>query len=168
MVYLKLYRQYDDVCFPEYATDKSACFDIRAYLRDSSIVKVFSPDSSDPKDECTVGDRLYLESRYRALVPTGLIFDIPQGYSIRIHPRSGLALKEGLTLINCEGVIDEDYVEPAFITIYNTTNRTQIIRNGERLCQAELVKVHRAEFEEIDEPPEQKTDLDGGFGSTGK
>ena len=167
MVYLKLYRQYDDVCFPEYATDKSACFDIRAYLKDSSIVKVFSPDFGSI-DECTVGDRLYLDSHHRALVPTGLIFDIPQGYSIRIHPRSGLALKEGLTLINCEGVIDEDYVEPVFITIYNTNNCTKIIRNGERLCQAELVKVDRVKFEEINEPPKQKTNRDGGFGSTGK
>tara|TARA_Y100000996_G_C22525649_1_gene644328 strand:+ start:1284 stop:1730 length:447 start_codon:yes stop_codon:yes gene_type:complete len=104
----------------------------------------------------------------RLLIPTGIIFDIPEGYSIRLHPRSGLALKKGLTLCNAEGVIDSDYVEPVYAAILNQSGRAQNIYFGDRICQAEQRSAkHRNIFEVLYEKPAQKTDRDGGFGSTG-
>tara|TARA_Y100000996_G_C22525509_1_gene644259 strand:- start:28 stop:474 length:447 start_codon:yes stop_codon:yes gene_type:complete len=104
----------------------------------------------------------------RLLIPTGIIFDIPEGYSIRLHPRSGLALKRGLTLCNAEGVIDSDYVEPVYAAVLNQSGRTQNIYYGDRICQAEQRSAkHINRFEILSQRPAQKTDRDGGFGSTG-
>ena len=105
----------------------------------------------------------------RALSPTGVILDIPNGYSVRIHPRSGTAIKQGMSLINCEGVIDYDYVEPLFIACVNLSEvQTIIINNGDRVAQGELVEMTHYEIEESSTKPTQKTDRAGGFGSTGK
>jgi dUTP pyrophosphatase len=104
----------------------------------------------------------------RVLAPTGLIFDIPKEYSIRIHPRSGLSLKEGLTLANAQGVIDSDYMEETFVMLTNLSSRNINIPNLSRICQGELVKNNRASFEEIKErPTRDNTNRKGGFGSTG-
>ena len=104
----------------------------------------------------------------RVMVPTGLILDIPEGYSVRLHSRSGLAWKDGIYLTNCEGVIDSDYVEPVFVMLTSISQSPKHIKHGDRICQAELVEKIYHEFEEINEPPSQKTDRYGGFGSTGK
>ena len=87
---------------------------------------------------------------------------------MRLYPRSGLALKQGLTLANNVGIIDSDYVEPVFAMITNISGTTQYVKHNERICQAELSKDHLCVLEEISEPPERKSDRDGGFGSTGK
>lgn len=169
---LGIYRADPGATIPAFATEGSACFDIRARFDHNDLIKVFSL--------CTVRQELAkarvdgdpasiaLTPGERALIPTGLIFDIPVGYSVRIHPRSGLSIKEGLTLINCEGVIDSDYVEPVFITLWNTSGNVVTVRDGDRLCQGELVKNQPTELYELKEKPLQKTSRDGGFGSTGK
>ena len=102
------------------------------------------------------------------LVPTGLIFDIPTGYSVRLYPRSSLALKQGLTLANNVGIIDSDYVQPVFMMVCNMSGFQQFVTDGERICQAELVQEKQYVLLKVDERPERKTDRDGGFGSTGK
>ena len=103
----------------------------------------------------------------RVLVPTGLIFDIPDGYSVILHSRSGLAWNEGLYLTNCEGIIDSDYVDPVFVMMTNISQAPKVINNGDRICQAELVEKVYHSLTEIQDPPTQKTERDGGFGSTG-
>jgi dUTP pyrophosphatase len=110
---------------------------------------------------------LLLRPGHRYLIPTNLILDIPEGFSVRIHPRSGLALKQGLTLINCEGVIDSDYVEPIYITLLNLSDSPVEISDGDRVAQAELVRSETYEIEEVNTPPARKTSRVGGFGSTG-
>ena len=101
------------------------------------------------------------------LVPTNLILDIPKGFSVKAHPRSGLSLKQGLTLFNCTGVIDSDYVDPLFITLVNISGTTRTICDGDRIIQAELqVKIDTA-LESTNKRPTKKTDRNGGFGSTG-
>ena len=102
------------------------------------------------------------------LVPTGLIFDIPVGYSVRLYPRSSLALKQGLTLANNVGIIDCDYVQPVYMMVHNISGYQQFVTDGERICQAELVQEKPYVMMEVHERPERKTDRDGGFGSTGK
>jgi dUTP pyrophosphatase len=103
----------------------------------------------------------------RILVPTGLIFDIPEGYSVRIHPRSGLSLKQGLVLANLEAVIDSDYVQETFVLLANNSSVDQTINNGDRIAQAEMIKSEEYILWEIFDAPIQKTDRAGGLGSTG-
>lgn len=166
MVKLNVFKLNKDVQLPVYSTDRSACFDIFAYLKDGEPVK---GKSIYNRDICTIiyGGVITLQAGDRMMIPTGLIFDIPEGYSIRIHPRSGLSLKLGLNLVNSEGVVDEDYVDPSFVLLQNTSLSSVSIKNGDRIAQGELVDVCRAEFNEVSEAPLQKTNRDGGFGSTG-
>ena len=103
----------------------------------------------------------------RALIPTGLVFDIPSGYCIKMYPRSGTSLKQGLTLVNAVGIIDSDYTEETYIPVINLSDKTQFVKHGDRLAQIELSRVEPAEFNFLTKAPRQKTDRTGGFGSTG-
>jgi len=163
---LKIYRMNENVKLPEFATTESACFDIKCFFHRSTVT-AYTPQNS--KVELPIVDgKFYFPSGYRALIPTGLILDIPFGYSVRIHPRSGTSLKLGLTLINAEGIIDYDYTEELMIPLHNTSSSFVDIHNGERYAQGEVVESMRyIEFTEIGERPSQKTNRTGGFGSTG-
>ena len=103
----------------------------------------------------------------RVLIPTQLIFDIPDGWSMRLHMRSGLAVKGGLILSNSEGVIDSDYTHQLMVPVTNTSAIGIKINHGDRICQGELVPVYRSNFSSCAKP-ESKTSRTGGFGSTGK
>jgi dUTP pyrophosphatase len=111
--------------------------------------------------------KIYLSAGDRVMAPTGMIMDIPEGYSVRIHPRSGSALKTGLVLANLEGVIDSDYVNEVMVLLWNTSDNGLWVENGSRIAQAELTKLERYTIEETNEKPEKKTDRNGGMGSTG-
>jgi dUTP pyrophosphatase len=93
--------------------------------------------------------------------------DIPQGYSVRLHARSGTSLKQGLVLANAEGVIDSDYVEEVFVMLHNISGNAVTINHGDRVAQAELVKNVEYSVEETPARPLPKTNRQGGFGSTG-
>jgi dUTP pyrophosphatase len=86
---------------------------------------------------------------------------------MRLHPRSGLAWKQGISLANAEGVIDADYIQETFVCVLNMTDVSHVIKHGDRIAQLELVPVWDLRFEEVDVAPSQKTDRQGGFGSTG-
>ena len=103
----------------------------------------------------------------RVLVPTGLIFDIPDGHSVRLHTRSSVSLKKGLTMPNGEGIIDSDYYHQTFVMLYNAGADEVFIEDGERIAQGELIKNYDYTIEETEDVPEQKTSRVGGFGSTG-
>jgi len=103
----------------------------------------------------------------RVLVPTGLILDIPEDFSVRIHPRSGISYKQGLTLVNGEGVIDADYVDELYIIMYNVSDNGHMVNNGDRIAQAEMVQKEKYVLWEIFQKPSQKSERDGGMGSTG-
>ena len=163
---LGIFRLNPEVQIPELATDGSACFDIRAYLVDGDVITGYN--RNNVKFSTTViNGRIAIKAGDRLMIPTGLVFDIPEGYSVRFHPRSGAALKQGFVLANMEGVVDSDYVEQSMILLWNTTDEYQNVSNGERVCQAELVKNQPTRIVEIDTKPEQKTTRVGGFGSTG-
>ena len=156
---------------PVRATEGSACFDLHSFMPEDSEVKVYiSHDDLDIeiRERRVVKGRVQINPTERMLVPTGLILDIPKNHSVRLYPRSSLALKHGLTLANNVGIIDSDYVEPVYMMIYNISGYQQFVTNGERICQAELVLEKQHVLLELDERPERKTDRDGGFGSTGK
>ena len=164
---LKFFRLVDDISVPQSSTTGSACFDLQAYLRSQSITMYnkWNEKSTFTADQFCVGIRV--DPGERVLVPTGLVLDIPQGYSVRIHPRSGLSLKQGLTLVNAEGVIDSDYVEELFIPLYNASGISVQLKHGDRIAQGELVRTELYELVESTTRPERKTDRAGGFGSTG-
>ncbi len=101
------------------------------------------------------------------MVPTGLAMAIPAGFELQIRPRSGLAAKQSLTVLNSPGTIDSDYRGEIKVILHNAGTVSQFVEVGDRICQAVLSRVPQAVFSVVDELDE--TDRgDGGFGSTGK
>ena len=170
---LKFYRLNENAQIPVFSTKQSACFDIHASLIDGEDIQYYQAIStkSVPRrvalDINSSNTFIQLNNMERMLIPTGLIADIPPGFSIRLHSRSGLAYRQGVYLANCEGIIDSDYVDPIFAMVTNISNVPVRIYNGDRICQGELVRCEKYTLNESDEPPSQKTDREGGFGSTG-
>jgi dUTP pyrophosphatase len=102
----------------------------------------------------------------RAAIPTGLVLEIPPGYEGQVRPRSGLALKNGVTCLNSPGTIDADYRGEVKVILANLSNQPFTIRRGDRIAQLVLARVHRAELFEVDALSETLRG-EGGFGSTG-
>ena len=170
---LKFYRTNEKAQLPTFSTEQSACFDLHANLIEGGEVQYYQAIStkSVPRqiafDINNSNTFIQLNNMERMLIPTGLIADIPVGFSVRLHSRSGMAFKQGVYLANCEGIIDSDYVDPIFAMVTNISNVPTRIYNGDRICQGELVRCEKYTLDESDEAPTQKTDREGGFGSTG-
>lgn len=130
---------------PEYSTVHSAGMDIRANLSEPIVLKPLA----------------------RVLVPTGLFIELPVGYEAQIRPRSGLALKKGITVLNSPGTIDADYRGEVGIILINLSSEEFVIQHGERICQMVIARHEQASWEpvEILEDTERGA---GGFGHTGK
>jgi dUTP pyrophosphatase len=184
MIQLGMYRMSDDVILPSYGTTLSACFDLSFNPIDATVKgydKYNNPISQyvNGLGEISIypGDRL--------LIPTGIIFKVLQNmtietfaditqrkpslqqYSIRIHPRSGLALKKGLVLANAEGIVDVDYQEQVYVLLTNISEMAGLIKKGDRVAQAEVVCNEPFDFVEFGIAPEKHSERNGGFGSTG-
>ncbi|EPX76716.1 dUTP diphosphatase [Salipiger mucosus] len=132
---------------PAYATEGAAGADLRANFPDR--------------------DGIELAPGARALVPTGLRLAIPDGWEVQLRPRSGLALKHGITLPNAPGTIDSDYRGPLGVIVMNAGTETFRIAHGDRIAQMVAAPVARAGFEVVDTLPETARGA-GGFGSTGR
>ncbi len=130
---------------PQYATEGSSGMDIRAALNFP----------------------LTLQPLQRILVPTGLYVEIPAGYEIQVRPRSGLAIKHGITCLNSPGTIDADYRGEIKIILINLSSEEQVINPGDRIAQMIVQKVERAELARV-EILNETARADGGFGHTGK
>lgn len=163
MIELGIHKLYDDVQDVAYATEQSSCFDLRAYLKDDVVY--YGTDGV--KQVITGCEHICVAPLERVIVPTGMILDIPKGYSVRLHARSGLAIKYGITLINGEGVIDSDYVHQLFIGIVNNSTLPFVLDHGMRVAQAEIIQEVQCKFYACPAPA-QKTDRTGGMGSTGQ
>jgi dUTP pyrophosphatase len=135
---------------PRYETAGAAGADLRANLR--------------PEDRAT---GLTLDSMRRIVVPTGIRVEIPMGYEMQIRPRSGLAVKFGITLPNTPGTIDSDYRGPLGVALVNLGSEPYTIHHGDRIAQAVVAPVVQARFEVVDSLAETERG-DGGFGSTGR
>ena len=130
---------------PEYETADSAGMDLRAHLAKPMAIR--------PGE--------------RALVPTGLRLEIPSGFEGQVRPRSGLALKRGLTVLNAPGTIDADYRGDVGVILINHSDEDQLIEPGDRVAQIVFAPVTRAQLSETDQLSNTSRDA-GGFGSTGK
>jgi len=173
MEVLKYYKMFGDVADLSHATDGSACLDVRSHFTNANrIVKTYT-NTNTPLARMVIQETtesplvLSLAPGERALVPTGMILDIPRGYSVRIHPRSGLAFKSGLGLSNSEGVVDWDYTEQLYVSIINHSTAVVKIAHGDRIAQIEMVPMLTYDVATVTHPPAQKTNRNGGVGSTG-
>lgn len=129
---------------PAYSTPFAAGMDVRA-------------DLAEP---------ITLEPLQRAMVPTGLYLEIPVGYEVQVRPRSGLAAKKGVTVLNTPGTIDADYRGEVKVILVNLSNEPFVVEPGERIAQLVLAKHEVIEWEETDQLAESSRG-EGGFGSTG-
>jgi len=130
---------------PEYSTALSAGMDLRANIDEPIVIK----------------------SLERKLIPTGLFIELPEGYEAQIRPRSGLAIKKGITVLNSPGTIDADYRGEVCIILINLSAEDFVINDGERICQMIISSHAQAEWIEVDELGETNRGA-GGFGHTGK
>ena len=130
---------------PAYSTEYSAGMDLRAFIENKIIIKPFQ----------------------RLLIPTGLYIELPRGYEAQIRPRSGLALKYGVTVLNTPGTIDSDYRGEIGVILINLSQNNFEINNGDRICQMIIAKHETAHIVQVDVL--NATDRgEGGFGHTGK
>ena len=130
---------------PSYTTEGAAGMDVRAFLSES----------------------VELASLQRVLIPTGLYIELPAGYEAQIRPRSGLAIKQGITCLNTPGTIDSDYRGEIMIILINLSNEVQVVHNGDRIAQMVLQRVEKINWEQVTLLSETIRN-NGGFGSTGK
>ncbi|MCQ2307272.1 MAG: dUTP diphosphatase [Bacteroidales bacterium] len=135
-----------DNALPNYETVNSAGMDLRAYLPDGQIV---------------------IKSMQRILVPTGLFMEIPVGYEGQVRPRSGLAIKSGITVLNSPGTIDADYRGEIKVILINLSDNDFVINSGDRIAQLIIAKCEQMEVVEVESLSETERGA-GGFGHTGK
>ena len=134
---------------PKYAHEGDSGFDLRANLENDVVLKPLE----------------------RKLIPTGLFFDLPPNFEIQVRPRSGMAFKYGLTVLNTPGTVDNQYTGEVKIILVNLSNEDYTIKHGERVAQAVISSVtakNYFSFEEVEEITKETVRGDGGFGSTGK
>jgi dUTP pyrophosphatase len=136
---------HSDNSLPQYSTLGSSGMDVKAWLKGPIVLKPME----------------------RVLVPTGLFFELPGGYEVQIRPRSGMAIKQGITCLNSPGTIDADYRGEIKVILINLSIEDQTIQPGDRIAQLVLQKVEKFEWLEVDQINET-TRGTGGFGHTGK
>mgnify|MGYP000713338797 CR=1 FL=1 len=147
MVKIKILKEDPRVEMPAKSHADDAGFDLRAWLPEAGSIIVLKPGQ-------------------RALIPTGIRFGIPAGYEVQVRPRSGLALKHGITIVNAPGTIDAGYIGPVGVIVLNTSSEDFTIRHGERIAQAVVAVIPDVVLEETSEL-EDSARGEGGYGSTG-
>ena len=145
MVKVLIKKLNSKVDLPKYKTTGSSGMDLMAFIKNPIKIK---PQES-------------------ALVPTGISIAIPEDTEVQIRPRSGLAAKSNISVLNTPGTIDSDYRGEIKIILYNHGNEEFIINNKDRIAQIILTPIHKIEFEEVEKLPKTIRGM-GGFGSTGK
>jgi len=130
---------------PDYSTPNSAGMDLRAKLNEAVTLKPME----------------------RSLIPTGLYMELPEGYEAQIRPRSGLALKKGISIVNTPGTIDADYRGEIGIILINLSDRDFVVNDGERICQMVINKVETISWSQVESLDDSERGA-GGFGHTGK
>ena len=113
-----------------------------------------------------LSDDLIIKPLQRVLVPTGLFIELPVGYEAQIRPRSGLAIKSGITVLNTPGTIDCDYRGEVKVILINLSDQDFTVHNGDRICQMVIAKYEQAELQQV-EILSDSVRADGGFGHTG-
>ncbi len=143
MATIKIKKLHENAIIPSYQTNEAAGFDLHSI------------------------DELIIKAGERALVKTGFAIALPSGYELQVRPRSGLALKNGITVLNSPGTVDSDYRGEIMVILINHSNEDFAIKQGDRIAQGVVQAVLQARFEEVNELDDTQRGS-GGFGSTGK
>ncbi len=138
----------------------------RLHSLDLPLPHYMTPGSSGVDLYAALEDELHIPAGRSVLVPTGIAIAMPEGFEAQVRPRSGLALKHGLTLLNTPGTIDADYRGEIKVIVINLGDKEYILKKGERIAQMIFARVEKAELLEIDELDETMRGA-GGFGHTG-
>ena len=141
----RLSKEFNDIPLPSYSTKGSSGLDIRA----------------------AVADQVFIPAGELRLIPTNLSVEIPEGYEIQVRPRSGLAAKHGIAVLNSPGTIDADYRGEIGVILINLSNEEFTVENGERICQMVIAAHETVKWELVESLEETKRGA-GGFGHTGK
>lgn len=165
MTTLKMFRIHPLVKIPAKQTSQSACFDLSFQGHAHNVYEGYSLHNKAFKRP--MNNQIVIQPGDRVAVPTGIIMDIPEGYSVRLHARSGLSLKQGLVLANAEGVVDSDYIQEVMVLVHNISSNQIVINNGDRIAQGELIEDAKYSIQESPVRPGIKTNRVGGMGSTG-
>jgi len=131
---------------PEHQTESSAGADIHAYLPDGDVI---------------------IAAGEKEIIPTGIYIEIPVGYEVQVRPRSGLAFKHGVTLLNSPGTIDADYRGEVKVLLINHGKEAFVVKSGERIAQMVFSKYQRVEWESVNQLSDTERGS-GGYGSSGK
>ena len=179
---LEYYKIYEDSQDLEFGTKGAACFDVGAYLKvgeecpntvngyDKYNRKIERPINADYAGLYSDDENngfVIIQPKDRLLIPSGLILNIPDGYSVRTHPRSSTGYKEGIHHPHDQGIIDCDYYHQLFLLFYNMTEIDISIRHNQKIVQSEMIKKPIYDIKQTKIQPSQKTDRVGGLGSTG-
>lgn len=125
-----------------------------------------TPDSAGMDLRASLSEPVELAPMQRALIPTGIYIALPKGYECQIRPRSGLALKHGVTVLNSPGTIDADYRGEICVILVNLSDKPFVVNNGERICQMVVTRYDRVGWEQVDSLDDTERGA-GGFGHTG-
>lgn len=142
---VKIKKTSEEIILPEYATKLSAGVDLRAYINEPVVLKPLE----------------------RKLISTGLSIELPIGYEAQIRPRSGLAIKNGITVLNTPGTIDSDYRGVISVILINLSDVDFTINNGDRICQMVVAPYEQVDWTQVEELSTTERG-DGGFGHSGK
>lgn len=153
---------------PKYATSGSSCVDLQAYIVGKSLAEFkfhgnveFHNNQFDESKSWIV-----INPGGRILIPTGIYIQLPEGYEAQVRPRSGLAIKHGITVLNTPGTIDSDYTGEIGVILHNAGNKPFSVSDGDRIAQMCIKRYEKAEFEEVDTLEETERGQQG-FGHTG-
>ena len=142
--------------------------DIKCVASQGAVVPEYKTAGAAGADICALlSEQVIIKKGERAMIPTGLFFAIPQGYEIQVRPRSGLAAKNGVTVLNTPGTIDSDYRGEVKVILINLGSEDFEVKNGDRIAQIVVSPVTIGSFERVSELDETERGS-GGFGSTGK
>lgn len=140
---------------------------VKVINRTSHALPAYETVSSAGMDvRANIGEAIVLAPMSRALIPTGLYLEIPHGYECQVRPRSGLALKKGVSVLNTPGTIDADYRGEVGVILFNMSDSAFTVENGERIAQLVFAPVLQVEWDESESLTETERGA-GGFGSTG-
>lgn len=153
---------------PTPATKGSACFDLRADLSEKCIQTWKNGNPDITKVVLVNVPTVFIKPGETALIPSGYIMDIPEGFYVRLQMRSSMAIKYGVIMPNAPAVIDSDYTDEVLIPIMNLTKQEVEIMHGQRIAQAELVPVFNYYPVILKKKPKKKGNRTGGLGSTGR
>ncbi len=156
------------VDFPIFAAFTGDFMEVRIINRSGNGLPAYStPHSSGMDLRAFLSEDMVLKPLERKLVPTGLYVEIPEGYEAQIRPRSGLALKKGITVLNTPGTIDADYRGEICVILINLSSEDFVVRNGDRICQMVVAAYEKVEWK-LSNDLESTVRGEGGFGHTGK